>query len=174
MINYRIIERPAFEVIGKKVWIAGIDDNEAFGRFWDFCRKEGLFTIFDCIRDHQPGAQTNGLTLGVSRVELDPTQRSFYYMIAIEKPKSYPAMDDLEAYMVPATPWAVFECHGKVPEAIVEAEMFAFMEWLPASDYVHANAPEMEVYPQESGGQNDDQTCEFWLPIKKKDFFVPG
>ncbi|HOT92687.1 MAG TPA: hypothetical protein PLJ78_16680 [Anaerolineae bacterium] len=40
------------------------------------------------------------------------------------------------------------------------------MEWLPASNYVHALAPEMEVYyPGESGS---DYYCEFWLPIAPK------
>lgn len=168
MTTYRIVERPAFDVIGKKVWIAGTEDNEAFGRFWDQCRAEGLLAMFERLKGFQPGPQTNGLTLGISRVEKNPAKREFFYMIAIEKPESCPALDDVESYRVPATHWAVFECHGKVPESIVTAEMFAFMEWLPASGYVHANAPEMEVYPPGSNGQSDENYCEFWLPVKRK------
>ena len=168
MTTYRIVERPSFEVIGRKVWIAGINDNAAFGRFWDQCRADGSLAGFEHLKGFQPGLQTNGVTLGISRVEQDPTRREFFYMIAIEKPEGCPPFDDMETYRVPATQWAVFECHGKVPEGIVKAEMFAFMEWLPASDYVHANAPEMEVYPPESNRQSDDNYCEFWLPIKQK------
>ena len=85
-------------------------------------------------------------------------------MIAIEKPEGAVIRpeDALESYTVPATTWAIFECHGKLPEAIVASEMYAFGEWLPSSGYVHALAPEMEVYPPRDG------YCEFWLPIRKK------
>lgn len=68
----------------------------------------------------------------------------------------------METYRVPASQWAVFECKGKVPESIVRAEMFAFMEWLPNSVYEHAPAPEMEVYLDQG-----DETNEFWLPIQQ-------
>ena len=166
MTTYRIIERPAFEVIGKKTWISG-PDNAQFGRFWEQCQSEGLFETFKQIGGLRPGPQTRGVTLGVSRVENDPANRAFDYMIAVEKPGACPATD-LESYCVPASQWAVFECHGKVPEAIVEAEIFCFTQWLPNSAFVHANAPEMEVYPPESQGDSDDNYCEFWLPIARK------
>jgi AraC family transcriptional regulator len=167
MTNYRIIERPAFEIIGRKTWISG-PDNNLFGLFWQQCQADGLFEMLKQVNALKPGPQTRGVTLGVSRVEKDPTNREFYYMIASEKPEGC-ISTQLETYTVPATHWAVFECRGKVPESIVQAEMFAFMEWLPGSEYVHANAPEMEVYPPESNGQSDDNYCEFWLPIRPKE-----
>jgi AraC family transcriptional regulator len=166
MINYRIIERPAFEIIGRKTWISG-PDNNLFGLFWQQCQAEGLFETLDQIGALKAGPQTRGVTLGVSCVEKVPSNREFYYMIASEKPEGC-SNSELETYTVQATYWAVFECRGKVPESIVRAEMFASLEWLPASEYVHANAPEMEVYPPESNGQSDDNYCEFWLPIRLK------
>jgi len=60
----------------------------------------------------------------------------------------------------------VFECRGNVPASIVEAEIFAFTQWLPASGFVHAQAPEMEVYLE--GANEDDYICEFWLPVQRK------
>jgi AraC family transcriptional regulator len=132
MINFRLIERPAFEVIGKKTWI-GEQDNDLFGRFWQECQSNGLLAALGKLRAGRSGPQTGGL------------------------------LEGMESYRVPATQWAVFECRGKVPESIVQAEMFAFMEWLPNSGYEHALAPEMEVYPNQG-----DETCEFWLPIQLK------
>jgi AraC family transcriptional regulator len=157
----QIVERPTFQVVGKKTWISG-QDNALFGRFWDQCRTEGLFEVFKEISGFRPGPQTGGVTLGISCVEQDPAKREFYYMIAIEDADP---VADLETYSVPASQWAVFECHGPVPGSIVQAEMHAFMEWLPNSEYVHANAPEMEVYPPGSDGSSEDSYCEFWLPI---------
>jgi AraC family transcriptional regulator len=161
----RIVDHPAFWVTGKQTWIGG-QDNSLFGRFWDECRAQGLFEVFRQLTDLRPGPQTRGVTLGISRVEKDPANRNFYYMIAVEKPESGDT-SQLETYLVPASTWAVFECHGKVPESIVKAEIYAFTEWLPESGYAHALAPEMEVYPPESEGQSDAHYCEFWLPIVK-------
>ena len=160
----KILERPAFQVVGKKTWISG-QDNSLFGRFWEQCRAEGLFDVFEQVGGFRPGPQTGGVTLGVSCVERDPAKRKFYYLIAIESPE--PVLG-LETYTVPASRWAVFECHGPVPESIVQAEMYAFMEWLPNAQYAHAFAPEMEVYPPGSDGQSEDNYCEFWLPITPK------
>ncbi len=170
MIHVRILSRPAFYILGKQTWIGG-PDNEQFGHFWEQCKAEGLLESFNEIKakhDQWAGPQTNGAVLGVSRVEKDPARRDFYYMIAIEAPEeegiSQLEEAGLERYQVPAATWAVFECRGEAPDSIVESEMYAFMEWLPASGYGHALAPEMEVYLNKEGENN----CEFWLPIVKK------
>jgi len=166
MVDHRIIERPAFDVIGSKTWISG-QDNTLFGSFWERCRAEGLFATFEQINGMRAGPQTGGVTLGISCVEHDPAKREFYYLIGVENPARC-TVTGLEAYRVPASQWAVFECHGPVPDSIVRAEIYAFMEWLPGSGFVHANAPEMEVYPPGSDGGSEDNYCEFWLPIKGK------
>jgi AraC family transcriptional regulator len=165
MIKYRLKERPAFDVTGKKTWISG-QDNDLFGRFWIQCKKEKLFDLFERLSDDQPGSQTSSSLLGISCVEKDPANRAFHYMIAIEKPESL--SEELETYHVPASQWAVFECVGKVPEAIVKSEIYAFTEWLPSSEYEHAKAPEMEVYFSGNDGCSEDSYCEFWLPITQK------
>ena len=163
VIPFRIVSRPAFWVAGRKTWISG-PNNEDFGRFWEECRAEGVFQIFKAMTQFKPGVVTNGVTLGISRVEQDPSRREFYYMIAVES-GGKDIIVNFETYQVPATQWAVFECHGQIPEAIVTAEIYAFTRWLPESGYTHAMAPEMEVYPP---AELKDY-CEFWLPVKLKD-----
>lgn len=168
MTGPRIVERPAFDLLGKKTWIAGVEDNDAFGRFWEQARAEGLFALLERIGGLRPGPQTGGVTLGVSRVEKDPANRAFYYMIAIENP-SRVTLEELESFRVPAAAWAVFPCLGPLPDAIVAAEIYAFTQWLPASGFVHALAPEMEVYPPNSGESDSPaHICEFWLPIARR------
>ena len=164
MTEPRIVERPAFRVMGRRTWIAG-QDNAVFGRFWRQCRAEGLFEFFQELTGMRPGAETGGTVLGISRVERDPSKRDFYYMIAVEWDR---LVEDLEVYDVPAARWAVFPSRGPMPDALVQTEMHAFVEWLPASGYAHALAPEMEVYPPEVQGANGEVSCEFWLPIKEE------
>ena len=127
-VPYRIIERPAFRIAGRQTFISG-PDNDQFGRFWDDCRAQGWLASLDQIRQAGgtwAGPQTGAAYLGVSRVEHDPTNRAFNYMIAVEAPgDAIPA--GLETCQIPACTWAVFECHGQPPLSIVKAEMFAFM-----------------------------------------------
>jgi AraC family transcriptional regulator len=164
MTAVRIIERPAFRIAGKSAYISG-PDNEQFGRFWQECQAGGLMAQFERLTGFQPGAQTRGATLGVSRVEQDPNKRDFNYMIAVEVAAAAET-GDMETYTVPACRWAVFECRGAVPAAIVTAEIYAFSEWLPASGYTHDFAPEMEVYPPSSPAESSEPCTEFWLPIR--------
>lgn len=59
---------------------------------------------------------------------------------------------------MPASQWTVFECVGKVPEAIVNSEIYVFTEGLPSLEYEHTKAPEMEVYfPGNDGGSERGQ-----------------
>jgi hypothetical protein len=61
MAQYRLVERLAFEVLGKKTWISG-QDNELFGRFWDQCTGSGLFKQFEALRRfHLTGRKGPGL-----------------------------------------------------------------------------------------------------------------
>jgi AraC family transcriptional regulator len=161
VVNVHVVERPAFVVLGRKTWISG-QDNAQFGQFWEKCRAEGLLEQLEKLGGLRTGPQTGAVTLGVSCVAENPANRAFYYLIGIEKSPEMPECE-LESIPVPASSWAVFECRGKIPEALVASEIYAFSQWLPQSGYRHAHAPEMEVYPPQPAG--GDPYCEFWLPI---------
>ena len=108
MAQYRLVERPAFEVLGKKTWISG-QDNDLFGRFWEQCTHTGLFKQFEALGQSRPGPQTGGVTLGISQVEENLAIREFFYMIAIERPQGAP-QSDLEVYQVPAALYPMAAC----------------------------------------------------------------
>jgi predicted transcriptional regulator YdeE len=82
VIKHRIVHLPSFEVVGLKTWIG--EDVELFGRFWEQCRHDGSLDVLRQITGVQAGKHTQGFMLGVSRVEQDPSNRNFYYMIAVE------------------------------------------------------------------------------------------
>jgi AraC family transcriptional regulator len=167
MMNVRVLKAPGFIIAGRFAWIEG-PDNMAFGRFWEQCRENGLLRQLDALRINS-GLLTkttlDGAILGVSCVENDPTNRSFDYWIATacgQGPlEEYEAITaGLNRREVPSAHWAVFSCPENTPAGIVQAEMYAFGEWLPRSGFRHANAPEMEVYPS-----NPQAAWEFWLPL---------
>lgn len=159
MVDVRIEEKPAFAVLGRKVWISG-QDNEQFGRFWSEAHQSGLVERLRALSGGRPGPVTGSTTFGVSCVEKNPDDRAFYFYIATEAGDR--ADETLERYTVPACRWAIFANRGELPLSLVDAERYAFLEWLPASGYRHANAPELEVYPAHDGA-----LVEYWLPIIK-------
>jgi AraC family transcriptional regulator len=161
MITVRIEDKPEFRAIGKKIWISG-QDNEAFGKFWSESHENGYIDMLCAYRNNVPGAVTGSISFGISCVENDPANRAFYFYIATEKApeNAAPGAEALEEYAVPACKWAVFANRGELPMSLIDAEMYAFMQWLPSSGYAHAPAPELEVYPA-----GDGSAVEFWLPV---------
>mgnify|MGYP000862496015 FL=1 len=166
MVKVRIEKKPEIEIIGQKIWISGTDDSEAFGAFWEKSHQNGLIDTLKEINRNTDNKVLNSTVFGVSCVEKDPQDRSFYFFIATEY-NDYPRDCGLEKYIVPACEWAVFENTGELPMCLIEAEMYAFEEWLPNSGYIHANAPEMELYPP-CINTGKGVITEFWLPIIKK------
>lgn len=149
--------------MGEKTWITG-QDNAQFGAFWDRAHRGGLIERLRAQNGGEAGAVTKATTFGVSCVEKNPNDRAFYFYIAAEyTAQGIKTPDQLESYEIPACTWAVFSNRGELPMSLVNAEMYAFMEWLPASGYAHALAPELEVYPA-----HDSKLVEFWLPIQKQ------
>lgn len=170
MIEMRIESKPAFAIVGRKTWISG-QDNAAFGCFWQQCHQEGLFDSIVALGGARPGPVTQGMALGVSCVEADPTVRRFYFYVGLElaghiSPHAL-TTKGLERYEVPASTWAIFRSQGPMPDALVALEIYAFTQWLPKSGHVHANAPELEVYPP--GRAPEGETlAEFWLPVRER------
>ncbi|NLO41031.1 MAG: hypothetical protein GX115_16385 [Ruminiclostridium sp.] len=126
-----------------------------------------MIEILHKVRSGNQEVTIDSGVYGVSCVEKDPGNRSFYFYIAAES-DNCPEDLGLEQYSVPACTWAVFENKGAMPNSLVESEMYAFMNWLPNSNYTHANAPEMEVYPQRDF-PGEGTLTEFWLPLKEKE-----
>jgi AraC family transcriptional regulator len=154
VVKVRLENKPAFEVTGIKTWISKVED---FYNFWSKCHEDDTVSTLKSLGNHNI---TGSLIFGVSRVENDPNNREFFFYIATEYAKN--DNKNFETFTIPASQWAIFECKGDVSNALFEAEMYAFKEWLPSSGYIHAKAPELEVYPI-----RDSQAVEFWLPIIK-------
>ena len=158
MIRHRIETKPAFSVSGVKTWISG-QNNLEFARFWNACNADGTCEILKAASSDCRFSVTHSSIMGVSRVEKDPQYRAFHFYIAAEA-DYIPGFD---SFTVKEGTWAIFEGDGNDPQALIRAEMEAFMNWLPNSEYEHDNRPEIEVYPRGTGIY-----VEFWLPVRRK------
>jgi len=156
MVRASIITAPAFTVTGVKTQINEVDD---FRLFWETCHRDGTIEFLQRIGKHSETV-TGGGIIGVSRVEKNPSNRKFDFYIGTEAVSAL-TKSHYDTFTIEAMEWAIFESCGDILDALYEAEMYAFYQWLPKSGYRHAYAPELEVYP-------DRCRVQFWLPVCKE------
>ena len=159
-MNYRIEKKEAFKIVGvKEHYVINIEENFAnVPLFWQKTIQSGIVPTICSYLDREP----NGI-LGVSTCM---NGKDFDYYIAAATSKETP--EEFVEYIVPECTWAIFECVGAMPTALQNLQKRIVSEWLPASGYEYADAPDIEVY-FEGNQQAEDYRCEVWLPIMKKD-----
>jgi AraC family transcriptional regulator len=159
-MDYRIVEKEAFTVVGKSVRVTCRDGEHLrqIPRFWEECHQDGTTAKLGSV-------STDGNLLGIC-LDMGPDQEEFTYMIACRTDQSTPA-EGYSLRTIPASTWAIFTSIGPIPGAIQDVFGRIFQEWFPATGYEHAEAPELEVYPP-GDVTADDYRCEVWIPIVKK------
>lgn len=158
-MDYRIVEKEAFKVVGKEIRVTTRDGENLIRipKFWEECCQNGFYDRLCGIAN---GADILGVCMN------DFSNEEFTYIIATQKTEGYSDNDLIEAE-IPASTWAVFESIGPMPDSIQKVWGRIFSEWFPATSFEHADAPELEVYPQ--GDSNlDNYRCEVWVPVVKK------
>ena len=154
-MNYRIETKEAFRIIG----VSAPLDREIENNFmvvptmWQEASVNGTIQKLAGMMDAQP--------MGLLGVSVCNDEEQWKYFIAVSSTK---ASDGFEEYSVPASTWAIFSGTG-TNQSIQELERRIITEWLPASGYEYANAPDIEVYlnPDPRNAQ-----YEVWIPVAKK------
>ena len=154
-LNYRIETKDAFRIIGVSAPLhKEVEQNfTVVPQMWQDVAMNGTIQKLAGMMDVPP----MGL-LGVSVCNDDEPGK---YCIAVSSTKN---SSEFEEYTVPASTWAIFPGSG-INRSIQQLEQRIITEWLPASGYEYANAPDIEVYlnPDPQNAQ-----YEVWIPVRKK------
>ena len=146
MMEYRIVEKTAFEVMGILRRFSEDTSDRDVPAFWD---------------EHMAGGCVGGVT-GTYGVCLDGDGGDFEYLIADHLQSGQPVPDGCVTRRIPGGTWAVFPVRGKLPEALSEVNRRIWNEWLPNSQgYRLAGSYNIEYY----GGE--DGYCEIWIPVER-------
>jgi len=158
-MDYKIVEKGAFKVIGKGIRVTTRDGEnlKRIPEFWGECCTNGFYDKLCSISN---GAEIYGICMN------DFSNEQFTYIIAAEK-LEVSTPKEMEEIEIPPATWAVFESVGAMPDAIQKVWERIFSEWFPATNFEHADAPELEVYPQ-GDSNSDDYRCEVWIPVVRK------
>jgi len=155
-MNYRIEKKGEFRIVGVSQPLhREIEKNfEVVPQMWQKAGMDGTIPKL--------AGMMNGEPMGLLGVSVCNDEEVWRYYIAVASSK--PVDDPLEAYVVPASTWAVFTGSG-TNRSIQDLEQRIVMEWLPASGYEYANAPDIEVY---LNADPQNAQYEVWIPVVKK------
>lgn len=158
-MDYRIIRKEAFRVVGKPLRVKS-QDGQNFIKipdFWTQCNTDGTTDALCAVSD-------DGSTMGICG-DFSADMTEFSYYVAVPS-RAGAVPEGCVEYAVPAATWAVFDAVGRLPHSIQAVTTKVFSEWFPASNFEHDAAPELEVYLP--GEMNDNYRCEVWMPVIRK------
>ncbi|WP_318200753.1 AraC family transcriptional regulator [Streptomyces sp. SCL15-4] len=160
-MRYRIAEKPAFRVVGRKARVPLVHEgvNQAIA---DFVRGIGPETLgrMAALSDQEP----EGI-VGVSD-RLDPSRAEgtgldYYHGVVT----GADAPEGLDVLAVPAGTWAVFESSGPFPRALQHLWRDVFTQWFPSNPYRSRPGPEiLRVGPVQDRTEAD---AELWIPVER-------
>lgn len=157
-MEYRIEEKPAFQLMGVSKDFSYENANVEIPKFWDeaFIQASekpvtGMYGV--CFDEEMGGNQ-------------------FRYMIADDMDAKLAERKHLDVQEIRAHIWAVFPCRGAMPLPLQEVNRRIFSEWLPASSYEIAEGYNIEYYSDPAdfkmGTQDPEYYAEVWIPVKEK------
>ncbi|KOG09847.1 MULTISPECIES: AraC family transcriptional regulator [Streptomyces] len=161
-MRYRIVEKEAFRVVGRKARVPLVHEgvNAAAAAHVESLDGQAIVRMKE-LADGQPeGVLSAVVHLTDSREEGAEVD---YWIGVVTGPEA--AADELDALDVPAGTWAVFDNHGPYPSALQELWRDVFTQWFPSNPYASRPGPELlRTQPVEIGAETDSQ---LWIPVER-------
>lgn len=160
VMNYKIEKKPSFRIVGVSMQELMTMEEclVKIPQFWRTAAKDSLLhKLCALVGENEPHS-----IFGVCTNEKGKLSN---YYIAVKT--DAPIADGMEEYWIPESEWAIFDCVGAMPGAIQKMQQRVLSEWLPASGYEYACAPDIEVY-FDGDRSSPDYRTQIWLPVAKK------
>ncbi|WP_413381960.1 AraC family transcriptional regulator [Alkalihalobacillus sp. 1P02AB] len=151
-MNYKIVERETFQVIGYKE--EKVASDNFYPKLWDTLKEDEYEKLEALAMSDFPGL----LHIMKDTEEDEGMTKSYLIGVASKLEKEH-----LATSQIPKQTWSVFSVEDDTTEALLSTWERVYTEWFPASDYELADAPEfVRSAPNAQGKQ------EIWIPVKKK------
>ena len=163
MMDYKIVEKEAFEII-EKVEAHSIENDvnaKSIPDFWTKSHNDGTVkTLLENTTDRT-------FIFGVCYGNNSDCAKTFDYSIgAVYNPKTA-VPKGFRKNIIPARIWAIFECKGAMPKAMQDMWHKITSEFFPTSGYQPTYEMDIEAYTEGDMGESDYRS-EIWIPVVKK------
>jgi len=150
MLEYRIVEKEQFTVMGKARKFNTETAYAEIPKFWDEHNMSGDKAV-----------------LGMYGICMDSDGRDFDYLIADNYLPWNEIPEGYETRVIPAGTWAIFPCRGALPKSLQDVNTRIWSEWLPnCKEYKLAGNYNIEMYTPPTENP-DDYYCEIWVPVER-------
>lgn len=157
MIEYKIVEKAQFTVMGKVRSFYVDTGYDEIPKFW---------------QEHNRSEEKN-IVCGMYGICMDNDGKKFDYLIADNYLPWNEIPDGYETRVIPAGIWAVFPCRGALPKSLQDVNTKIWSEWLPScKEYKPAGNYQIEMYTPPTENP-DDYYCEIWMPVEKVQMILP-
>lgn len=161
-MNYRIVEKGAFQIVGIKKRITMIFEgvNPQMDSMWQSLTMEDIQELKALCNIEPAGilcVSANFEERAVEGTELDQ-----YIGVATTRiaPKRFSVLP------VEASTWAVFTAIGQFPAALQDTWAKIYAEWFPSSGYELSDGPEI-LWNESRDTSLPNYKSEIWIPVKK-------
>lgn len=162
IMNYKIIEKEAFDII-EKVEAHTVEDSEnakSIPDFWTRSHNDGT------VRKLLDETSDSTYIFGVCYANISNDAKTFDYSIAAKCDKDTVVPEGFRKNTIPARTWAVFECKGAMPNAMQDLWHKIVSEFFPTSGYQPTYEMDVEAYT--AGDMSSSDYCsEIWIPVTK-------
>ncbi|ALO13375.1 Helix-turn-helix domain-containing protein [Streptomyces venezuelae] len=161
-MRYRIVEKEAFRVVGRKARVPLVHEgvNAAAAAHVESLDEQAIVRMKELAEGEPKGVLSAVMHLTDSREEGAEVD---YWIGVTTGPET--ATEELDTLDVPAGTWAVFDNHGPYPSALQHLWRDVFTQWFPSNPYASRPGPELlRTQPVEIGAETDSQ---LWIPVER-------
>lgn len=162
-MNYRIVEKPAFYIIGihERVTLQYEGVNPQIAAMWQSLTPDD-FAMLKALSNTEPQGLVSA-SLNFTDNRADGSQLDQWIGVATDSPTN----TRWQSLAVEAGTWAVFTVRGNFPDALQNTWGRIYAEWFPTSGYEARPAPEM-LWNEGKDTTKPDYHSEIWIPVRKR------
>ncbi|MEU0574744.1 AraC family transcriptional regulator [Dermacoccus nishinomiyaensis] len=159
-MRYRIVEKNAFNVVGRKARLPLVHEgmNTELVAFIRGIAPETVQRM-EKLSDQEPSGIA-GVSADLDASRGEGTEFDYYHAVVT----SAEAPADLDQLSVSAGVWAVFESSGPFPLTLQYLWRDVFTQWFPSHPYRSRRGPEIVLTRLRAGGTEADS--ELWIPVE--------
>lgn len=163
-MNYRIVEKEAFSIVGikKRVPIIFSGVNPEIAAMWKSLNEEMIRQLKGLSNIEPKGIISASVNFSEGRME---EKGELDHFIGVATTMECPV--DLTQLEVLASTWAVFEAVGPFPDTLQNIWGRIYSEWFPSSNYEQAEGPEI-LWNENKDVSSPTFRSEIWIPVIKR------
>lgn len=163
-MNYRIVEKDAFRLVGfkKRVPVIFNGVNPEIAKMTELLTP-GIIKQLKAISNVEPtGIISASTNFSEDRMN-EKGELDHYIGVATTCCETV----EFDTLMIDSGTWAVFESVGPFPETLQDAWGRVYSEWFPTSSYEAVEGPEI-LWNESPDTTNPKYRSEIWIPVKRK------